>query len=230
MKEYRKFLLLSSPRSGTHMLKTSLESHPNIVCLTEMFNPDYIKRKYSYDDNMPAQKVLNKFIYCDYEPEVKAVGFCLHRSDSNFGNWPRLWDILRDMKDLYILSLSRENLLRRYLSVQLQEIPNLVKADLNPMVFDLKKLEQYFNRQNQKLAEFNEYFSNHNIFQVTYEQMCYEYETTTSKIQEFLGLPLLSVKPRSSRRKTPLISDLVVNYAELKEKFKDTEWSSFFDA
>ena len=63
MKEYRKFLLLSSPRSGTHMLKTSLESHPNIVCLTEMFNPDYIKRKYSYDDNMPAQKVLNKFIY-----------------------------------------------------------------------------------------------------------------------------------------------------------------------
>ncbi|MDJ0742009.1 MAG: hypothetical protein QNJ32_01470 [Xenococcaceae cyanobacterium MO_167.B27] len=230
MKQYRKFLLLTCPRSGTHMLKSSLEAHPNVICLTEMFNPDYIEGKYPYDDSIPAKQVLDKFIYCDYDPEVKAVGFCLHRIGAKFGNWPRLWDILRDMKDLYVLSLSRENLLRRYLSVQLQQIKNLDKADLKPMVFDPEKLEQDFKRQRKKIAEYNERFSNHNIFHITYEQMCNDYETMTSKMQDFLGLPPFPLKPGTGKRNNPPISDFVVNYAELKDKFKDTEWGSFFDA
>jgi hypothetical protein len=37
---YRRFLILSSPRSGTHMLRTSFDGHPSIVAHTELFNPD----------------------------------------------------------------------------------------------------------------------------------------------------------------------------------------------
>lgn len=229
MTQYRKFLLLTSPRSGTHMLKTSLDAHPNMVCLTEMFNPDYIAREYDYDDSMPAPQVLKKYIYKDYEPEVKAVGFCLHRFGSNFGNWPNLWNILKNTEDLYIVSLTRNNLLRRYLSVQLQQIPNLAKTKLEPKVFDPVELKEDFTRQNKKIDEFNQFFSDHPIINVTYEQLCEDYTTTMNKLQDFLGVPMVELKPGTGKRNNPPISDYILNYQELKQQFANTEWSAFFD-
>lgn len=230
MKKYRKFVLLTCPRSGTHMLKSSLEANPHIVCLTEMFNPDYIEGKYDYDDNMPAQQVLDQFIYCDYKPKIKAVGFCHHRIGAKFGNWPRLLDILKEDKDIAIISLSRENLLRRYLSVQLQQIKDLDKANLKPMQFDPDKLLKDFERQQKVINQFNHRFREHPIIQVTYEQMCNDYETTTTQLQEFLDVPLIPVKPGTGKRNNPPISDFVTNYKQLKNKFNNTEWARFFDA
>ena len=49
-------------------------------------------------------------------------------------------------------------------------------------------------------------------------------------MQHFLGLPAFPLKPGTGKRNNPPISDFVVNYDELKDKFKDTEWSVFFDA
>ena len=201
MKKYRKFVLLTCPRSGTHMLKSSLEANPHIVCLTEMFNPDYIEGKYDYDDSMPAKRVLDHFIYCDYKPNIKAVGFCHHRIGAKFGNWPRLLDILKEDKDIAIISLSRENLLRRYLSVQLQQIKDLDKANLKPMKFDPERLLQDFERQTRVINQFNHRFREHSIMQVTYEQMCNDYENTTTKLQEFLEVPLVPVKPGTRKEK-----------------------------
>jgi hypothetical protein len=231
MKEYRKFLLLTSPRSGTHMLKSSLDAHPNIVCLTEMFNPDYnVNNKLGYDDSLPAKQVLDKFIYCDYEPEVKAVGFCLHRIGARFGNWPNLWKILQEDKDVYVISLSRGNLLRRYLSVQLQQIKNLDGAKLEPMFFEPEKLIQDFQRQRKKINEYNEFFGDRPLIEVSYEQLCNDYEKTMENLQKLLEVPTVPLKPGTGKRNNPPISNFVVNYEELKEKFADTEWSSFFDA
>lgn len=230
MKPYRKFLLLTSPRSGTHMLKSSLDAHPNVVCLTEMFNPDYIQGKYGYDDSMPAPQVLEKYIYKDYEPEVKAVGFCLHRLGARFGNWPNLWNILQNTDGLYVISLRRENLLRRYLSVQLQQIRNLDSSQLKPISFEPEKLLEDFNRQRKKVAEFNQRFSDHPTINVTYEQLCEDYEGTMKKLQDFLGVPVVELKPGTGKRNNPPISDFVVNYNELKQKFANTEWAAFFDA
>jgi hypothetical protein len=230
MKQYRKFLLLTCPRSGTHMLKSSLEANPHVVCLTEMFNPDYIEGKYDYDDTIPAKQVLDKYIYCDYKPDIKAVGFCHHRIGAKFGNWPRLLDILRDMEDIHVISLSRGNLLRRYLSVQLQQIKNLDKANLEPMTFDYDQLLQDFEKQHKVITQFNHRFRNHEIFHVTYEDMCNKYEEVTNNLQKFLGVPIIPVKPGTGRRNNPPISDFVTNYYDLKEKFAGTEWANFFDA
>ena len=229
MKEYRKFLLLTCPRSGTHMLKSSLEANAHIVCLTEMFNPDYIQGKYDYDDKFPAKKVLNNYIYCDRSSEIKAVGFCHHRIGAKFGNWPKLLNILRDMEDIYIISLSRQNLLRRYLSVQLQQIKDLDNVELQPITFDYDRLLQDFERQRKVIAQFNHRFRNHPILQVTYENLCTDYEQVTTKIQEFLGVPIAPVQPGTGRRNTPSLANFVTNYDQLKAKFSGTEWSDFFD-
>ena len=134
------------------------------------------------------------------------------------------------MEDLYVISLSRENLLRRHLSVKLQQIKNLDKANLEPIAFDYDELLDDFQKQRKVIDQFNHRFRNHPVFHVTYEQLCSEYEETATKLQEFLGVPIVPIKPGTGRRNNPPISDFVTNYDELKEKFAGTEWASFFDA
>ena len=126
MASYRRFMILSSPRSGTHMLRTSLDAHENVVCMTEMFNPDYTLDKYEFTEDTPEREILDQFIFQDYDHEILAVGFCLHRLAAKFGNWPDLWSILEEDTDLYVISLSRENLLRRYWSFQIRNHQDLV--------------------------------------------------------------------------------------------------------
>lgn len=211
------------------MLKSSIDGHPNAVCLTEMFNPDYTEKLYPFTEYTPEREILDQFIYCDYEPQIKAVGFCLHRVGARFGNWPDLWEILQDMKDLYIISLRRENLLRRYWSFQIRTIQDLKNQSPEPRPFDKDRLIADFERQTKKIAEFDERFSDHPLITVTYEELCNNYQPTMSRVQEFLGLDHVELQPGTNQRLTPKISEKVTNYEELKRDFADTPWAHFFD-
>ena len=113
--------------------------------------------------------------------------------------------------------------------MQLQQIKNLNNVKLQPIAFDYDHLLQDFERQKKVIAQFNHRFRNHPILQVTYEDLCADYEQVTTKIQEFLGVPIVAVQPGTGRRNTPALGEFVTNYDELKDKFASTEWSSFFD-
>jgi hypothetical protein len=106
------------------MLRTSLESHPAIVCQSELFNTD--NRKLPYPLEKPAREILDEWVYRAYPPEVQCVGFVLHAYHpwglslvpeirQNPG-WGDVWDILGGMDDLRVIRLVRRNLLRRHLS------------------------------------------------------------------------------------------------------------------
>ena len=227
--KYRKFMVLSSPRSGTHMLRTSLDGHPNVVCLTEMFNPDYTTDNYAYDENTAEETILQQFVFRSYQPEVEAVGFCIHRVGARFGNWRRLWSLLEGLSDLYVISLRRENLLRRYLSFQLRTHQDIRTNPPSPMEFDRHKLTVDFQRQSGKIHEFDDRFRRHPVWQVSYEQLSNDYLKTTRSIQEFLEVPHYPLKPGTSKRATPPLSEAIENYADLKRYFTGTEWEKFFD-
>ena len=228
MTPYRKFMVLSSPRSGTHMLRASLDGHPRAVCLDEMFNPDYT-RDLPFTADTPEEEILDQFVFGEYGSEIQAVGFCIHRLGARFGNWPRLWEILEGQSDLPVISLSRENLLRRYLSFQLRNHRNLVTRPPSPMEFDPEKLVIDFQRQRAKVEEFDRRFASHPVIHVAYERLCADHQGSMQSIQQFLGLPYVPLKIRTKRRMTPRLSSFVTNYRELKQHFSGSEWESFFD-
>lgn len=224
-------MILSSPRSGTHMLRSSLDSHPNAVCLTEMFNPDYTGSLYPLTEQSSEHEILNRYIFHDYSPEVLAVGFCLHRLDARFGNWPDLWNILASMEDLSIISLRRENLLRRFWSFELRSVkdPELRNQPFVPRLLNKDRLIADFERQTNIVETFDNRFSAHPLLTVSYEELCNSYEQTMRRVQQFVGLPLVNLKPGTGRRPTPRVSEKVSNYEELKREFAGTRWERFFD-
>src|SRR3954465_12785525 len=151
---YRRFMLLSSPRSGTHMLRSALDKHRNMICLSEMFNPDYTSGIYPFTDDTPEQEVLDQYIFTPQKWRIRAVGFCLHRTQSRLGNWPHLWQTLAALPDLRIVSLHRRNLLRRYLSFELRPRRKMPRLPSGKVVVDRDHLLADFEHQKAKVAEF----------------------------------------------------------------------------
>jgi LPS sulfotransferase NodH len=225
---YRKFMILTSPRCGTHMLRTSIDTHPNAVCLTEMFNPDYTEKLYPFTESTPARAILDRYIFCDYPAEVNAVGFCLHRLDARFGNWPDLWKILEEMDDLAIISLRRENLLRRFCSFELA-IQALRGHPSESRSFEKVYLQADFERHASKIKELDQRFRRHPLITVTYEELSDNYGPTMERVQEFLGLQLVALRPATRRQKAVRMSEKVANYEQLKADFAGTPWAAFFD-
>ncbi len=231
MKEYRRFVLLSSPRSGTHMVRKGLDSHPNICCLTEMFNPDYTRKRASdiLENQLDETSILKDYIYQEYDPSIKAVGFCIHRWGANFGDYSQLWQMLKEDSDLYVISLKRRNLLRTYMSVQLQHIPKLSEVEIEPIEVNPEHLNNFMKKSRQKVREFNQFFEDHPILNIIYEDLCENYSPRMDKIQSFLGVPQINLEIKGRKRNNPPITEFIKNYDELKEQFKETDFEGFFD-
>jgi hypothetical protein len=210
------------------MLRTSLDAHPNIVCLTEMFNPDYTLGHYGFTENTPEQEILERYIFFPQKWRTRAVGFCLHRSDARFGNWPHLWEKLAAMTDLLIVSLRRKNLLRRYLSFQLRPTPGRTGPP-GRLIVDRAQLVADFEHQRATIAEFDRHFGYHQLLALDYEDLCTNYDATMRTVQNFLKVPARTLEPKTPKLTAPSPAEAIQNYSELKRQLANTEWAEFFD-
>ncbi len=237
---YRRFLVLSSPRSGTHMLRTSLNAHPNIVCMTEMFNPDYTARGFDFAADTAVERILADHVYLPYPPGIDAVGFLLQRSGARCPHASILWPLLERDLDLQVVSLRRENLLRRYLSQRLRRRerqhlgassppPDLERTPPEPIKLEFDHLIRDFEHQEHKRLELDRRFAGHRVTTVSYEELCHRYDETLNRLQRFLGVPPIELRPKTRKRAIPPLSQIVSNYRELKKDFADTAWAEFWD-
>jgi len=117
-------VIISHLRSGTHLLRTLLESHPEIVCQTEVFNSD--NPNLPYPLSTPTLEILDQWVFRDFPTSITCVGFVL-QAYHPWGlkafpgirenpDWADIWPMLENMPGLRIIHLHRENLLRRHLS------------------------------------------------------------------------------------------------------------------
>ncbi len=227
IEKYTRFMILSSPRSGTHMLRTSLNGHPHIEAKSEIFNPGFLKTE-AYDENTPVQEIVSKHLFYQYDPNIRAVGFILHRSGAQFGNWPTLWTQLEKDKDLKIIMLNRHNLLRRYLSYcKMRDKNRSITACRR--YFTVNELKQEFIRHEKEVAEFEQRFSGHEIIHVSYEELCSDYRATMYHLQHFLGVPVKPISPLTEKNQSKDIDQEIGNFNTLRDAFAETRWKWFFE-
>lgn len=224
-RSYRRFLILSSPRSGTHLLRSALAQHPAIVALTEMFNPDWT-RGAPFNQDTPDEVILREHIFRDYPPGVRAVGFALHRSGARFGNWPGLWARLESDSDLRVISLSRLNLLRRYLSWRTMREPKSHPPE--PKRMTAEELREEFLRQETLVAAFDQRFASHPLLRVNYEELDQHPDATLARAQQFLGVEPLPLAPTTARNPLRPLSERIAGFDELAAQFAGSRWEWFF--
>lgn len=218
----RPFVIRSLPRCGTHMLKSALDSHPEICCRGEILNPN----KTQHD---LAGWTVER-IYQEYTGP--AAGFVAHAfppgCPQQYPAAPEIWPIVQREKPVLIV-LSRRDLLRRCASLALANKTNVwsipqpqqVNTPAKPITLAPGQVREWIDRATEADSEARRLFP-WAIF-VDYEDLVADWETKIAEIQRAIGVrEVLPLKPATQKQGSDRpIREVIANYDELRAEFKN---------
>ncbi|WP_017325326.1 sulfotransferase [Synechococcus sp. PCC 7336] len=255
MSDYLKddiFVILCPARSGSTMLVHLLRSHPDIWCNGEIFlhngkigalvgnyHQKMLKNPVLRQSLEEDRKDLSKFIYkYAFDSQGRKVaGFKFKHDEFYLSDFVDISQfILRD-KDIKIVYLVRENLLKRYLSWYVanyitkitlvadeRQRPKVSQVHLDPLecLKDFKKVLDWQESIKQKLDR-------HRMLEITYEELISKPKDSHQDLCEFLGVSDRRLYTETKKIVQTHVSNVIENYHELKEYFQNTQFASFFE-
>lgn len=242
-----KFILLASQRTGSTLLKTLLDSHPDILVFGELFvsfdRIDWANRKEPRDpaplldefQSRPYEAVCNH-IYAPYARDGRAAGFKLLYHQARGGAQAALWERLREDREIHVLHLTRRNKLKQLVSREMARETNAwirFKDDQPPPTVTLrlepKQCEAEFHhlercRLREKVA-----FKEHPYFELCYEDLVRNRGEVLDRVLAFLEVPPHSLKSHLCRQSSRPLREVLENYGELAAHFSGTPWAHCFE-
>lgn len=244
--DYQKFLIICRKRTGSNFLVSLLQSHPKIRAFGEVFSEDdqiyWGYPSYSSPEILQIRqkapiKFLEHIVFRDFLQSTKVVGFKLIYQEEQNSNYEIICEYLRNIKNLKVIHLKRRNILSNYVSLEMAKktdvwikLHNKGNHDLKLKV-NYKDCLEYFQKTRALEKEYELVFSKRSqqIHTIYYEDLVANKVKAIEDIQKFLRvecLPLISYTKKQEKR--PL-SEIIINYNELKEKFENTPWHNFFN-
>jgi LPS sulfotransferase NodH len=240
-----KFVIIFSGRSGSNLLASMLDSHPDILCHHELFNPNGVHKARSCEkEKLPINLgtheerdknpwgFLNRVFAQSFD--AKAVGFKL----SHHENRILLLSLLLNRRIKKIV-LRRDNLLDAYISLLIAQKTGewILKGEGWPDKKDQSKLMKKTESTHVEYGEFVKYERNMKIFYGIVRfllkisrQSWIDFEFNEILNQErmkilldFIGITDIQELKMSTKRQNPALqSDKISNYKELSMRMKDT--------
>ncbi len=234
-----KFIVLSTQRSGSTFLVTSLSSHPRIHCYEELFlhtNHDPEAYLTYRTANMgrrlthlfQRKQLIDKYLLDIYSPNgnnTQAVGFKLMYPQIR--QLPEIVDLVKE-QNIKVIHLIRQNTLKVIASHQAAKKRKLYhitrpldcisKVHLTP-----RKVKSSLVYLTQQVQMYRQVFANNPYLEVTYESFVANRDYETQRILKFLQIepfvpltsPLVKINPES-------LSDLIENYDEIVRILRGT--------
>ncbi|QDU61700.1 hypothetical protein Pan216_25620 [Planctomycetes bacterium Pan216] len=231
---YQRFVVVGHSRTGWHLLRTALKSHPNVVCHHEPFHD---RNPQTFPHDTDARIVLDEHLFTPFPAEMQAVGFKIQYEQPVYNPWwQSVWRLLRADTGIKLIHLKRTNLLARLLSEVNALRTNRWLAEkgtriplLPPVTLDKRQCLESFQFVERQIGLVDEYFEKHESMDVVYEEMNADVPGTLAKVQEYLGVRIVPITPVTQKIERRLLSEAIANYAELKRAFQGTKWASFFE-
>lgn len=223
----KKFLMFAFGRSGSELLRSLINSHPDIYCDGEIFLKKNTVFPRRYLDN--RTKVYGKKIY-GYKAKVYQLDSQYKREDTVEAKF-----FTDDFKIIY---LRRKNFFRQALSVLLghqRKIWHDFEADpLNNSRFAidcdelLSRIEtiERFEKREMELLEGEDYLY------INYEKDLYSgenHQKTADRVFEYLGVESVPVTTKFHKTTPEDPSDFIENYEEVYTTIKNSEYARFLD-
>ena len=192
-----RFVLVSPARSGSTVLRNTLNAHPEVICHGEILDRNRILGLV----HNPAvtlsgielyqlrKECIKDFVYSQIlvaPSAVKAVGFkalYYHFGEIQFAEAIQM---LIECKDIKMIFLWRRNLVDRYLS----EVQHRMEAALKtkPVTVTLEEVAQDCRNQLSSGAIIGSMLSDHTCITVCYEDLVSDSRTTLQRITALLGV------------------------------------------
>lgn len=242
---YTKFIILGTERTGSNFLRGILNSHSRIIAFGEIFRRF---NEIGWDlDFYPKSKKLLKLLQKDpvrfldsklfglYPKSMQAVGFKIFYSHAHENEWKSVWDYLKSLEGLKVIHLKRRNILRTLYSLKKAELTGKwifdspdERADKNVFPIDYNECLSFFQKIRTLENEYDDFFRHKDMLIINYEDLSQNYEQEIAKIEKLLGVSKENIFPVTYKQNKLPLSKAVENYAELKDRFKNTEWEQFF--
>jgi len=195
-----------------------------------------MKKKYRTLRQHHPVEFLNEVIFRpNYQDYVKGVGFKLHPQQLlKYSKWKSIWPELAGLKNLKIINLRRENLLRSYVSGEIAKktgvylIAHQDKREMVKIQINSGKWHKYMTAREQEQIDFKRRFNHHAIYNMTYERLIDNRTEELEKVQKFLNLPEHDLSARLVKQNPYPLNEIITNFDELKREHANTEWSHFF--
>lgn len=249
-----KFIIICHGRTGSNYLRSLLNSHNDIYCFDELFNPkgeeqeDFQKRLENPTEN------INKKVFENTNDKKHIKGFKLlyyqlpqsPEFEDNLYNKNNyvsskikktLYEYLEYLKnqtDIKIIHLKRKNMLKTLISLKKAGETNVWTSktgQISSPKITLNKFgcEHFFKNTRNFETKYDQIFKNHDVLQITYEELYTNRVKTIDKVLDFLGAPKITLHSPLRKINSDNVSDLVENIEELKEHFANSPHIEFFN-
>jgi LPS sulfotransferase NodH len=232
------FVIVGNARSGTGLLRSSIDSHPNAICLGELLHADNEEvrkanhcRHFSDQDwlrfksEMPNSRLVMNYLDQKIWPEAtpkRAFGFkLLFWQIDYFELWNYLLKKAADLKIIYVtrnpiavlVSLEQAKINQQWIR---QPGEKVVKAE--PVKINMKGLDKHI----QKMLEHRKKIVNLavDICEVEYEDLVKNYQITMNGVYEFLGLQPHQALASISKQQDWNIKSRISNFEKFSKKLK----------
>jgi LPS sulfotransferase NodH len=231
MPNVQRYVVLSTPRSGSSHLVQALEAHPHVACLGEIFNTHggALRRLGQYNEHMMTLLANDPLAYLQTlmdtwakQPEAKPVfGFkmMLHHD-------PRVIDHLVADPDWRVILLRRANVLAQWSSLQIAKITGewsskgkkrraaegIAEPETPRIEFKPKAFEAYCAKLDARYDSIKQRVDGHMLFEVSTENI----DARRDDLLAFLGVDptLAAPAPGAGERQ---------NSSSLEERFANPE-------
>lgn len=206
---------------------TSLQSHPQIIALEEVFLLWQLKSCLK-----PVEII--QMIYDSYPSKVRGFKITYSQArkvDSPIFGDDDVWCELQRQKDIKIIHSVRANGLARIISWKIgmttgmwQYYSNsdrsLVRIRIEP-----EECEKTWSFCDEKEKQIDQDFSEHDLLKIQYNDLAQNQTEVLKTVQEFLGVEVRTLTSPLVKSLRPFVLE---NLNDLKEHFKNTKWEWFF--
>ena len=219
-KNYTPFVILSEPRSGSTMLHTYLNSHPQIKSYGEVLR-----------ENVEANSITSEmFPYIEslafkpHTPALKAVGLKLFYEYYEDPRYSKSFNHVVKRKDIKILYLIRRDILKVYVSLKIAQKTNVwssVKSasqEARPKItIDRNDYIQFREEHLRHRRLFITLLKDHPLLEVAYEDLVENPQPILKSIQQFLDVKPKTLFTLLKQQNPGSVASLITNYDEVKD-------------
>lgn len=224
---YERFVVITRSRTGSNLLISLLNSHPQISAKGEVFSRlEGRKTKAVYDEVFP---VKSDFSFLGFKI------FYYHPLDAKDQS---IWKILDEDKEIKIIHLQRKNLLRVHISrliagktdawtsreeAGLSAEDKKVHINVDDLFSDIEESLDYIKDTNNR-------FRHHEVLEVFYEDLTANRDHVMEEVFSFLDLPMADLTSDLKKQNPEELSALVSNFEEVMNRLKASEHAYMLDS
>lgn len=224
---YRKVVIVCQARTGSNLLVSLLNSHPNVSISGEIF--DFL--------NGQSTKDIWNNQFKKYPKKIKVVGFKIFYQHP-FDGEKDVWGIINKDPSILIIHLTRKNTLRSYISLKIAEKTNRWHESINSKDFpsekkikvDIEEYSKYCIKTDNYIKLTQKHFSkSHDFIELSFEELTKDNQKCINKISASLALETFYVSTKMIRQNPEPLNNLIINYNEVESFMNSADKKEFIN-